>query len=77
MTRSEQVFTVVARVLELSPECVGPQLSRHDTEAWDSFNHLLLISSIEKETGARFTTAQIGQVKSVADILQIIEALAR
>lgn len=73
-TPHERVFAIVARVLDLEPERVGEGLTREDAETWDSFNHLLLISTIEKETGAKFTVPQIGRIKSVADILQIVDA---
>lgn len=73
-TPHERIFAIVARVLDLEPERVDHRLTREDAETWDSFNHLLLISAIEKETGMKFTVPQIGRIKSVADILQIIDA---
>ena len=40
---------IVSRVLNI--DSINENVSRNNTEEWDSFNHLLLISEIEKELG--------------------------
>ena len=73
-TTGPKIVQIVARVLELDPESVGEELSRENSGSWDSFTHLLLISTIEKEMGMKFTVAQIGQIKTVGDIVNLVDS---
>ncbi len=54
MTRdevAEQLRTIFAAVLQLSPEAVGPELSPDTCEAWDSLHHIHLMSAIDETFG--------------------------
>jgi acyl carrier protein len=62
------VKSIVSRVLRINIDQVNEYLSRENAEQWDSFNHLLLISEIEKELGITFTLMEIEQIKQYKDL---------
>ena len=68
----DQLRAIVARVFDISPEKVADQLERGKLEAWDSLNHLLLISEIENEMGVQFTTEEVLEIKTFKDIREIM-----
>jgi acyl carrier protein len=68
----DQLSSIVARVFDLQPELVTDQLERGKLEAWDSLNHLLLISEIESEMGIEFTTEEVLKINTFKDIREII-----
>lgn len=68
---------IVSKTLGLKPEMVNNGLSREKSEAWDSFNHLLLISGIEKELGVRFTMAEVEKIKTYKDLADMVGRKAR
>tara|TARA_B100002052_G_scaffold290963_1_gene310295 strand:+ start:634 stop:879 length:246 start_codon:yes stop_codon:yes gene_type:complete len=43
-----------------------------DIAQWDSLNHLNLISSIEEEFDIKFDFEEIGSLKNIGDIIDII-----
>jgi acyl carrier protein len=67
-----KLHAVVARVLDLQPDQVTDRLSRETEPAWDSFNHLLLVSAVEADFGVVLTVAQIESIRSVGDLAAIV-----
>ncbi len=65
---------IVSRVLNIDITKVNDELSRNNTEDWDSFNHLLLISEIEKETGVKFTISEVEKIKTFKELREIISS---
>jgi acyl carrier protein len=51
-----------------------PELTANDVDGWDSFAHLRLIASVEKEFSLRFSASQISSLKNVGDLARLIEA---
>lgn len=43
-----------------------------DVEEWDSLSHVLLIVSVERKFGVKFTNAEIGDLKQFGDIIQLV-----
>jgi acyl carrier protein len=66
----ESLNSIVARVLNIGIKHVNDGLSR-DESGWDSFNHLLLVSEIEKSTGVKFTASEIEKIKTFKDLKDI------
>ena len=69
-----RVREVVAQVMDLPAEAVGPGLSASTSTAWTSLNHLMLISQLENEFGVVFSNQEIRQLNSFT---AIVDALAR
>ena len=64
----EQLKKITARVLDIRPEKVSDTLSRERLEEWDSFNHLLLVSEIEKELNVSLTMQEVERIKTFRDL---------
>ena len=63
-----QVREVMAGVLDVEPEAIGDGFRRDDASAWDSMNHLRLISALEEAFGIRFTMKEVGEMESFGDV---------
>ena len=64
----ENLKEIAARVLNIDKSKVNANLSKDNAEEWDSFNHLLLISEIEKRLGVKFTASEIEKIKTFGDL---------
>lgn len=49
-----------------------PEHTALDFEHWDSINHVIIMSRIEKLMGIRLETAEMIQLKSVGDLIELI-----
>jgi acyl carrier protein len=67
-----ELENIISKVLGLKLEEINDNLSRNDVESWDSFNHLLLISEIEKELGISFSLTEIEEIQTVKNIKEVI-----
>ena len=55
---------------------ITPQLSAKDVDGWDSLTHIRLMLSIEREFRIKFSTAEIGKLENVGDLVALIESRA-
>ncbi|HEX2220167.1 MAG TPA: hypothetical protein VHG35_15295 [Gemmatimonadales bacterium] len=67
-----RVREVVAQVMDLPAEDVGPGLSASTSTAWTSLNHLMLISQLETEFGVVFSNQEIKELTSYSAILETL-----
>jgi len=65
-----QVREVMAGVLDVEAEALDDGFRRDDASAWDSMNHLRLISALEEAFGIRFTMKEVGEMESFGDVRQ-------
>ena len=63
---------IVSRVLNMDIRRINEKVSRSSTEEWDSFNHLMLISEIEKELKVKFTMLEVEQIKTFKELQEAI-----
>ena len=47
-------------------------MTADDVEEWDSLSHIRLVISLEKEFGVRFSTVELGSLKTVGDLSRLI-----
>lgn len=66
-----EVFRDVFDDEDLTPT---PEMTADDVEEWDSLSHIRLMLSVEKAFGVRFSTVELGGLKSVGDLVTLIEA---
>ncbi len=59
---------ILCKVLGVNESEISDESSPETIENWDSFNGLMLVSEIENEFKIRFTTEEVINTKSVADI---------
>ncbi len=55
---------------------VTPELSSKDVDGWDSLAHIRLILTVEKAFKIKFSTAEIGKLENVAQLVTLIKARA-
>ena len=67
----EKLKNILSRVLGIDESEVNDESARGSGE-WDSFNHLLLISEIEKEMNIKFTTQEIERIKIFKDLREVV-----
>ena len=81
MTASDDVLARVQDVFraELDDEAlvVAPETSQKNLKAWDSLAHIRLVSGIESEFDIQFSLAEIEQISSVRQFVQLIGERAR
>jgi acyl carrier protein len=53
-----------------------PELTAKDVDGWDSLNHIRLLLTIEKAFKVKFTTAEIGSLQNVGDLVKLIRSRA-
>jgi acyl carrier protein len=52
------------------------EMSADDVEDWDSLSHIRLVVAVEKAFSIRFSTAELGTLKTVSDLVSLIAAKA-
>lgn len=66
-----EIYSLIARVLEISIDDVNDELSIGDIPQWDSLAHMQLLEAFEEESG---TTLDIEQIIEIEDVQDIIDA---
>jgi len=56
---------------------VFPEMTAKDIDGWDSLNHIRLILTVEKAFKVKFSTAQIGSLQQVGDLVALIQSRHR
>ena len=68
----KELKKIVAKVLNIDEIKVNDTLTMENAKQWDSFNHLLLISEIEKEMSITFSIQEVEKIKSFKDLREIV-----
>ena len=68
----EKLKKIMARVMEVPEETITAETSRINLETWDSFNHLALISEVEKELGVSFTMEEVEKLSSFDHLCKLV-----
>ena len=71
LTKVTQVFRDVFNDDEL---VVTRATSARDIEDWDSVMHVSLIIAVEKAFGIRFTSSEVGRLKNVGELQDLIDS---
>jgi acyl carrier protein len=69
----EIMQSVFRYVLDDDGLVLRPEMTAADVEAWDSVMHINLIDGIEREFKVRFTTAEVTALKTVRDLVELVE----
>lgn len=67
-----QLKELFSRVFSIPVDEVNDNIQRGKLEIWDSLNHLLLISEIEREMGVEFTTDEVLGISTFKDVKEIL-----
>lgn len=71
---SPKLVQLTAKVLKVPEADLTPEVGIGDLDAWDSLGHLRLMMEIEHEYHIRFSTEQIHQLVSLAEIQTALPA---
>lgn len=69
----KDLVDVVAETLHVDKSRL-PQLTREKTPEWDSFNHLLLISEIEKAFRIKFSVEEVTAIHTYPQLKEMVDA---
>jgi acyl carrier protein len=73
MSILEQLQPVFREVFADDSLVVTRDTKAADVEAWDSFNHVSLITAIEEKFSISFTTREIGSFTCVGDVVDLLK----
>ena len=68
-----KLYHVLSKVLGISEDQISDDTSPKNTERWDSFNGLMLVSELENEFNVHFTMDEVLSVKCVKDIKETLQ----
>ena len=72
-TTMETLQEVFADVFGLDAVALTTETSAKDIENWDSVNHVMLITAVEKKFSIRFKSREIAKFNRVGDIVDAVE----
>ncbi len=67
-----EVQDVFRRVFGNDTLIVTPKTTQEDIEAWDSLEHINILSIIEQQYGIKFNLNEVMEIKTVGDIIDLI-----
>jgi acyl carrier protein len=67
-----RIREVMADILEISPDAIRDGFGRDDAPAWDSMNHLRMVSALEETFGVQFTMREVGEMARFDTIRRLI-----
>lgn len=72
----EQLRDIMLDVFDLDDVEVTPATTAEDIEEWDSLSHVRLVVAVERRFGFKLKNAEIEALKSVGDLVTLIESKA-
>ena len=67
---------VIATVLSVSPDAIGPDASQDTLKSWDSLKHMNLVLAIEQTFGVEIPDEDAAEITSYALIKVVLQELA-
>jgi acyl carrier protein len=69
---NSQLTTIFRDVFD-DPDLIPKrEMTADDVEEWDSLSHVRLMNTIEKVFRIRFTAMQVGNLKTVGDLMDLL-----
>ena len=69
-----QLSAIMREVLENPEITFTPATTAEDVEGWDSMANITFVVEVERRFGVKFNTAEIEEMRSVGDMLDVIAA---
>ena len=51
-----------------------PNLTADDVDEWDSLSHIRMVLTVQKAFGVKFSAGEIGKLKNVEELVDLIRA---
>ena len=71
-----QLRDIMLDVFDLDDVQLTPATTADDIEEWDSLSHVRLVVAVERKFGFKLKNAEIEALKSVGDLVTLIESRA-
>jgi len=68
----EKLIALISRVLDIDKKSITDLTSPENTESWDSFNALVMVSELELEFEVHFSIEEVYSVTCVKDIRDVL-----
>ena len=72
----EQLRDIMLDVFDLDDVQLTPATTADDIEEWDSLSHVRLVVAVERKFGFKLKNAEIEALKSVGDLVTLIDSKA-
>ena len=69
----EKLFNLISRILEIDTSIINSKTSPDNTETWDSYNGLMMVSELESVFNVHFTMDEVVGVRNVGDIIKALK----
>lgn len=71
----EKVKAILISVLELDRLEMKEGMTAADVAGWDSLNHMVIISGIEREFNVRFKLRELNKLEDLNALIELIEVV--
>lgn len=73
----QELTKIFHQVFDDDSIVVRPDLKAKDVEGWDSLSHIRLVLTVERAFGVKFSASEIGQLKNVAGLADLVRSKAK
>jgi len=67
-SNNQKLMKLISSVLNIDENSINNHTSPENTESWDSFNALVMVSELESEFEVQFSIDEVYSVSNVEDI---------
>ena len=71
-SNNAKLIALISRVLDIDKNLITDLTSPENTESWDSFNALVMVSELELEFEVHFSIEEVYSVTCVKDIRDVL-----
>jgi acyl carrier protein len=68
-----KLTTIMRDVFEDDALEPRPDMTANEVDGWDSLSHLRLVMTVQKAFGVKFSASEIGRMKNVGDLANLIQ----
>ena len=68
-----EVNTIFVRVLRQNDLVLTPETSADQVDGWDSLNHAVLLSEVQKHFQIRFAVSEVLGLKNVGQLVELVQ----
>ena len=76
LTIKDRLTLIFRNVFNDDSILVDEQLTAEDVISWDSLTHMLMIAEVESQFSIKFKLREIGNLKNVGSLIDLIRAKA-
>ncbi len=69
----DRLNNLVGDLLEIDDLKLSPEMTAQDVPGWDSLAHVRIVVAVEQAFGVRFSTSEITSLKSIGDLVTLID----